>query len=274
MSCSLILGASINRTLLILILPLHLNEVLLFKSSTFTCYLNKHYRRCLLPVFRTAWKLFWQGGKKKVSWQKSKSVKETPLRTFYFEKKVKIKNCDFFWNKNIDLFEVSFWESSDWSKDYWRFFFFLPLLLLDLNSVPHFNFSICSPCSCSEALPCSDMPLCLIISFLLNFYKKQPLFYSSSEWNPFFVFMIKFFSELLCSVFISCRLGQYHLCFKSWTTSVFFQSPPAFRSQSLKLKNVLRTCEKKTPKDWLDSALSKTGARGSNYNKDHEITQV
>lgn len=70
-------------------------------------------------------------------------------------------------------------------------------------------------------------PCVWLFLFLHNFYKEQPLFYSSSEQNPFFVFMIEFPSELLCSIFISCRLGQYHLGFKSWAaavrTSIFFQ---------------------------------------------------
>lgn len=119
----------------------------------------------------------------------------------------------------------------------WGVFFFLPLLLLGLNFVLHFNFSVCSPCTCSEALPCSDMPLCLLISFFCSTFIKNNLFFIQVQNEiPFLFSWLNFSVNSWCSVFISCRLGEYHLCFKSWAsafrTSVFFQSPSAFSRHS------------------------------------------
>lgn len=52
---------SLHCSLLIPALPLHSNEVLPFKPSTLSFYLNKHSRSCHLAVFGTAWECFGWG---------------------------------------------------------------------------------------------------------------------------------------------------------------------------------------------------------------------
>lgn len=227
--CSLILGASLHCTLLIPALTW--NSAFQVLNPELLKQMKKISPGCV-------WNCLGMEKKKSPSWQKPRSVKKTAWRIFSFGKKPwNLKTGFIFFFLQIRTLIYLRWVFESFLTDlkgYWRIFYFLPLPLLGLSFVLHFNLPACSPrVTFHLVLTC---PCVWLFLFLLNFYKEQPLFYSSSERNPCFVSLIEFLRELQCSVFISCRLGQYHLCFKSWAaavrTSIFFQSPSAFRKHS------------------------------------------
>lgn len=206
---------------------------------------SKHWGTSHLSGFSTAWEGFWSGKKRnQLPDKKSRIVKKTTWRIFSFEKKnPEIKKLDFFYFFQIRTLIYLRWVLErffDWSKNYWRIF--TSFLCLSLAWVL-FSTLICDFAhlvwgstlfwhgpvsdyffSCSTSTKNKRTTFFFFFFFKLKFRTKS-LFFFLFSW-------LNFSGKLLCSVFISCRLGQYHLCFQSWAaavrTSIFFPESISF----------------------------------------------